>query len=131
MKVTRETDYSIRAMIFLKNNPDRLSTLGEIADGVRAPHAFMSKVLQSLSRSKLIASRKGKAGGFLLAAPAESITLGDIVHAACGEGPLIQTTCRRGGAVCPLNAECKVHRVWEGISRSMETALRSAKLSSL
>lgn len=131
MHITRETDYSIRAMLFLRNNAGEYSSLGEIADGVHSPQAFMSKVLQNLVHKGLVLSRKGKAGGFSLARPADKITMADIVHAACGDGPLINTTCRRGGTVCPLNRDCGVHGIWEDLSRIMEISLKSRKLSRL
>lgn len=131
MHITRETDYTIRAMIHLRNAEGRFSSLGEIAAGVHTPPAFMSKVLQNLVRKGLAVSRKGKAGGFSLAGRPDKITLGDIVRAACGDGPLIKTTCRRGGAVCPLNRDCGVHGIWEDLSRIMEISLDSRKLSRL
>lgn len=131
MYITRETDYTIRAMLYLRNNAERLSSLGEISAGVCSPPAFMSKVLQNLVHKGLALSRKGKAGGFSLARPADKITMADIVHAACGDGPLINTTCRRGGTVCPLNRGCGVHGIWEDLSRIMEISLKSRKLSRL
>lgn len=131
MHITRETDYTIRAMIYLRNTEGKFSSLGEISAGVITPRAFMSKVLQNLVHKGLVVSRKGKAGGFALAGPADKISMADIVHAACGDGPLIKTTCRRGGEVCPLNRDCGVHGIWEDLSRIMEISLKSRKLSRL
>lgn len=131
MHITRETDYAIRAMLYLRNSAGKVSSLKEISAGVHTPAAFMSKVLQQLVRKGLVISKKGKAGGFTLGAAPEKISLGDIVHAACGDGPLIRTTCRRGNKVCPLNPGCGVHGIWEDLSRIMDITLGSRKLSGL
>ena len=72
MQLTRAADYAIRAMVYLATLPaQQRALLPALAQATGAPESFLSKVLQALSRAKLIASRRGQTGGFaILAFPA-------------------------------------------------------------
>lgn len=104
-------EYALRAVVHLaavKQRGDGASqTLGQIAHGTRVPEGYLSKVLQSLSRSGVILSQRGLGGGFRLAAPAESTTILAVL-AAVDPIERIHT--------CPLGLEshgtnlCPLHR---------------------
>jgi len=131
MQITAETDYAIRAMLYLRGAAGKPAVLGEIAEGVLIPKAFLSKVLQKLIGKGLVTSKKGKHGGFLLAADPDKITMYDIVLAASGNGQLLKTTCVKDGKPCPFVKDCRVHRVWETVSSMMRMTLETNRLSQL
>ena len=58
----------------------------QISESTGVPVEYLRKVLQRLSRARLVASERGRGGGFRLARPAERITLLNIVEAI--EGPV-------------------------------------------
>lgn len=58
----------------------------QISESTGVPVEYLRKVLQRLTRARLVASERGRGGGFRLARPADRITLLDIVEAI--EGPV-------------------------------------------
>lgn len=78
--------YGIRAVIFIASRPDqKLNTgLKQISDELRIPLPYLAKILQVLSRKKILHSSKGPHGGFYLLIPAAKLTLMDIIEAIDG-----------------------------------------------
>jgi cytochrome b6-f complex iron-sulfur subunit len=72
MQLTRAADYAVRVMIHLATLPagTRISR-DSLAAATEVPTHFLSKVLQQLSRARLIAVQRGTSGGFSLAVSAE------------------------------------------------------------
>lgn len=80
MRLTAMTDYSMRLLMYLGNQPDRLCTIAEVAraHGISEPH--LMKVTHRLAQAGWIETTRGKNGGMRLArAPAE-ISLGAVVR---------------------------------------------------
>jgi Rrf2 family protein len=56
-------------------------TVGQIAAGTHVPAGYLAKVLQSLSRSGIIASQRGLGGGFRLARLPRETSIYDVMQA--------------------------------------------------
>ena len=81
LNFSRPCSYAIRALTYLALQPTgKLSGAREIAESEDIPHAFLGKVLLPLCREHLLRSRKGIAGGYELAQPAQEINLLAIVR---------------------------------------------------
>jgi Rrf2 family protein len=102
---------------------DELATHGDV------PEHFLSKILQSLARSGLIAAHRGMTGGYELARPAESVTLLDVVEAM--EGPLVLNVCVAERPSCHRKNWCSVHRVWAEAQQALASVLRAATIRQL
>ena len=78
--------YGIRAVIFIASRPDpKINTgLRQIADELKIPQPYLAKILQTLSRKKILHSSKGPHGGFCLLVPAGKLTLMNIIEAFDG-----------------------------------------------
>lgn len=78
--------YGIRAVIFIASRPDpKINTgLRQIADELKIPQPYLAKILQTLSRKKILHSSKGPHGGFSLHVPSGKLTLMDIIEATDG-----------------------------------------------
>jgi len=78
--------YGIRAVIFIASRPDpKINTgLKQISDELRIPRPYLAKILQALSRKKILHSSKGPHGGFYLLVPPGKLTLMDIIEAIDG-----------------------------------------------
>ena len=63
---SKSCEYAIRATIFIASKccENRKVGLKEIADAIDSPTAFTAKILQKLSKNKIINSTKGVNGGF-------------------------------------------------------------------
>ena len=84
----------------------RRTSVKEIARVMGVSEAHLAKVFQRLAKSGLVASMRGPKGGFVLAKPAEQITLYDIYKVV--EEPA-QQYCLLTKDYCPFGSAC-----WEG-----------------
>lgn len=80
MRLTRYTDYSLRVLIHLALNDDRLCSIGEIARTYDVSHNHLMKVVNALAHDGFIETVRGRAGGMGLARPAEKISVGEVVR---------------------------------------------------
>ena len=105
MRLTRQTNYAIRILMYCAANSDRLSRIREIAAAYAASELFLFKILQPLVEVGMVETVRGRNGGIRLAKPAESITLKDVVQAT--EESFALAECFETGAVdCPLIDNC-------------------------
>lgn len=105
--------YGIRAVIFIASRPDKKLNTGlkQIADELKIPQPYLAKILQILSRKKILRSAKGPHGGFYLFKPADEMTLMDIIDAV--DGGEFFDRCYVTGEKCnfdlPGKAVCILH----------------------
>lgn len=128
---SKACEYGIKAMIFIaqeNEKPGRVS-LKEIAGEINSPVAFTAKILQILSREGLLISSKGPTGGFNLAAPAEKVTLAQIVSAIDGDS--IFTGCALGLQKCSGEKPCPMHSQFAIVRDQLAAMLHSSNLSEL
>ena len=87
VRITARVDYAVRAMVVLAaaTNPAPMKA-ETVAAAQNIPLYFLLKILADLRAAQLVASRRGQAGGYTLARPAEDIAVADIIRAV--EGPL-------------------------------------------
>jgi Rrf2 family protein len=85
VQISARADYAVRAMLALAAAGDMVSAQ-TLADDQGLPHKFLEAILGDLRRAGLVRSHRGAVGGYRLTAPAEEITLGDIIRAV--DGPL-------------------------------------------
>lgn len=130
MQLTRTADYAIRVMIHLAGLPSGARTSREtLARWTQVPGEFLSKVLQSLARARLIHSHRGTRGGFELARSGNQITMLDVVEAI--EGPLQLNVCLAQDDACGRRWWCPAHNVWREAQAAMVQVLAAANMEQL
>ncbi|WP_321472316.1 Rrf2 family transcriptional regulator [uncultured Paludibaculum sp.] len=130
MQLTRAADYAVRVMVHLASaSVGERVTLTEFASFGDAPEAFLSKVLQSLTRAGLTISHRGVSGGYTIGRPASEITLLDVVEAM--EGPLQLNLCIGPAGSCGRSGWCSVHEVWIEAQQALAAVLKSHTIASL
>ena len=65
--ISQTVEYALRAVVYLADQGEAARTTQQIAEATRVPPAYLSKVMQGLSRGKLVHSQRGLHGGFTLA----------------------------------------------------------------
>ena len=129
MQLTRAADYGVRVMIHLASpGPDGRASLTDLAAAVDVSPAFLSKVLQRLVRSGLVASWRGKKGGFELLGRGRAASLLEILQALDGV-PELNVCLEPGG--CGRSPWCGAHLVWTEAQDRMREVLSSASLERL
>jgi Rrf2 family protein len=130
MQLTRAADYAVRVMIHLSSlTPGTRLPLHTLAQAVNVPESFLSKVLQSLTRAGLIASRRGTDGGFTLHAGTNAVSMLDVIQAI--DGPIQLNVCLAPDASCSRSGNCPAHPVWARAQEALVSVLAEAKLSDM
>jgi Rrf2 family protein len=89
--LSQKAKYALRALVELARADGAQLTAGEIAVRADAPRKFLEAILLELSRNRLVASRRGKFGGYVLARPAAEISFAEAIRII--EGPLALAPC--------------------------------------
>ncbi len=113
-------------MVVLAARPQLPVTTQRIAASSQVPPDYLIKVLQSLARSGLVASQRGKNGGHALTRDPHTINILEIVNAV---DPILRIK------TCPLDLHgeklCPLHRKMDDALAHTEDAFRTTTLADL
>jgi len=123
--LSQSVEYALRAAVFLAREGEPRTT-AQVAEATQVPAAYLSKILQGLSRAGIVRSQRGIGGGMTLASQPDELTILDVVNAV---EPLqrIET--------CPLGLLehgvklCALHRRLDNAMESVEDAFRQSTLA--
>mgnify|MGYP002621887820 CR=1 FL=1 len=108
MRLTRQTNYAIRILMYCAANDGRLSRIPEIAAAYSVSELFLFKILQPLVEHRLVETVRGRNGGVRLARPAADITLFDVVRVT--EESFAMAECfEKDSTDCPLVDSCSLN----------------------
>jgi Rrf2 family transcriptional regulator, cysteine metabolism repressor len=126
MKISQKLEYACRAMAQLAKYHDgrTLIRLEDLAQREAVSANFLVQILNDLRRAGLIDSRRGKAGGYLLARAADQVSLRQIVEAV--DPVLLQCSTTIDG-----DSGQAVSRAWQKISSSLQHSLDQIMLDQL
>ena len=130
IRITRQTDYGIVLLSQMAIHPmTEVHTAKHAAQQSHIPLPMASKILKALAKGGLLVSQRGVKGGYRLAAPAERISLADVIQAL--EGPIGMTECSFKPGACEQEGSCPVQSNWKQISLAMRDALDRIPLSEM
>ena len=121
-------EYAMRAMVALAAGNGQSMTTRQIADTMKVPQSYLSKVLQSLVRAGLVYSTRGLKGGFVLARGPEELNMMQILNAV-SPYKRIET--------CPLDMDehssdlCPLHRRLDAAMGMVQDAFEGTTLAEL
>jgi Rrf2 family protein len=123
-------EYAIRGVAELaaRGGSSRV-LLDDLVAGTGLPRDFMAKVFQKLVHGRVLASAKGRGGGFSLARPAHEITLVQIVEAV--EGPQAYDRCVVGLERCNDQMPCAQHDLYKPIRQRIKDYLNTTTAADL
>ena len=103
--------YAIRSILYLGIHSDETKKIGvkKIAEELETPQPFLAKLLQQMTKSKLVSSTKGPNGGFYLSAKNKQNSIWDIVQNIDGTEKFDQ--CFLGLSRCEDENPCPVHYI--------------------
>ena len=131
--LSQKTRYTIRAMQHLA---DRYGggpvSLAEIAAVQKIPANFLTTILSEFSRIGLVASRRGKDGGYRLAIPPVDVTYGDLIRMTRGSLALVPCASRFAHEKCKNcveEGECRTRALMLQVRDETARILDSIRLS--
>ena len=125
---SRTIEYAMRAMVALAAGDGRPMTTRQIAETMKVPQSYLSKVLQSQVRAGLVHSTRGLRGGFVLARKPEDLNMMEILNAV-SPYKRIET--------CPLDVEghssdlCPLHSRLDQAMAMVQEAFEGTSLAEI
>lgn len=129
--IAKSTEYAIRALVYiqLKNLEQKRPGVSEIAREINAPEAYSAKILQTLTKHKLLDSMKGRGGGFFFNENQSKLTLYDVIHVM--EGDACFHKCGFGLKECNNDNPCPLHDKYKIVRDEYYDIVRTATIISL
>ena len=126
--ISQTTEYALRAVVFLAQHADESWTTRQVAKATAVPAGYLSKVLQGLTRYGIVASQRGRTGGFKLARSPKRLTILQVVNAV---EPLQRfKKCPLGFKTHGTNL-CSLHRKLDDTIAIVDKELKATKVSDL
>lgn len=130
MKITRKSDYGLRAMVELAKRYDTGPIpIAAVASAQRVPDSFTEKIMQELKGAGLIRAVQGRGGGYTLAQDPATISVKAIVEAL--EGPVALVSCLDPDLECQIEAGCPTSGFWALINERFAEVLGQTALADL
>ena len=120
MYLSKFTDYSFRILMYLGNNPDKLSTVDELSSILGLSTHHVKKIVYKLSTNNYILSLKGRNGGIKLGMDHKDINLGKLLEITEDNLDILECFSIENNT-CSLNNCCKLKPI-------INDALESFKL---
>ncbi len=133
MKLSTKGRYGLRAVLDLALHcEEEAIALSSIAERQGISISYLEQLIAKLKKAGIVESKRGAQGGYILARPAEEISVGDILRAC--EGDLHPVDCAEvygGKSSCKSADLCVTKYVWKRISDSINSAVDALMLSEL
>jgi Rrf2 family protein len=103
--LNKKTKYALRAVMALARRKDEgLVLIADLAESENIPKKFLEQILLDLKRAGILASTKGKGGGYALGRPASDVSVGAIIRVIEGSLAMVPCVSQHSPGVCE---ECK------------------------
>jgi len=126
--ISQTAEYALRAIVFLADNAGEAHTTEEIARATKVPVGYLAKIMQGLSRSRLVNSQRGLHGGFTLIKAPTELSIYEVVQAV---DPIMRIDS------CPLQLEghgdelCPLHRTLDQAMGQVEELFRKTMVDQM
>ncbi len=126
MMLSNSSKYALKAVLYLALHTDENNKMmvKDISERINVPKAYIAKLLQELSKRKIISSTKGPKGGFYLNPSNRNETIIQIIEVIDGKKKM--ESCLLGLEDCNEEKPCPIHRLISP-SRSKMIALLESK----
>ena len=106
MRLTTMTDYALRLLMYVAQQPGRLCTIAEVAGAYGISEAHLMKITHQLGLAGWLETVRGKGGGMRLAAAPADINLGAVVRSVEPDFALVD--CLTTDNACRLTGHCRL-----------------------
>ena len=132
MNVSQKSQYALRAIFELsKNHGKGPVKIADIARAQAIPQRFLEVILNQLKQGRIVESRRGNEGGYILVQSPEEITVGDVMLLLQGSFDLV--TCNAGGSDdrCPLYGSCVFLPMWKEVKAAISNVYDNTTFQNL
>ncbi|WP_332715190.1 Rrf2 family transcriptional regulator [Pelagibacterium mangrovi] len=79
MRLSTQTNFAVRTLVYCAASDSELHRVGDIAKAFGISDMFLFKIIVPLTRNQLLETVRGRRGGVRLARPASTINLLDVI----------------------------------------------------
>jgi len=133
--ISKKTKYAINALVYLtKKRNEGPILISEIAEKEKIPQKFLEAILLDLKKTGILASKKGKGGGYYLLKPPEEVNIAEIMRLF--DGPIALLPCAtykyyQHCEECGDEEVCGIRRVFLEVRDKTVKMLKQATLSEI
>lgn len=127
VQISAKTDYAVRALLSLAAREPDLVKIDTVITEQGLPRKFVEAILGELRRAGLVRSQRGVDGGYALARPAKTITIGSIMRAV--DGPLAEVRGLRPHETTYAGVAEHLPEVWVAVRSSLRRVLDETSLA--
>jgi Rrf2 family protein len=126
--ISQTSEYALRVVVFLADHHPHDQTRDTLETETKVPFADLDRILHQLTDAGLLAPRPTPQAGYHLVAPAQDITVYQVVQAVAPVKRI--TECPLGFAGHGANL-CPLHRALDNAMLAVETAFRKLTIHHL
>ncbi len=134
MKLSAQEEYGLRCLLYMaRHGEERSHSIPEISrsEGLSVPN--VAKLMRILRLGGLVDSVRGQAGGYMLARPADQVSVSEILSLLGGSffGPHF---CDRHAGLernCAHTGDCSVRLLWSAVQKTLDGILSKTTLRDL
>ena len=131
LKLSKKVEYGLIAIRHIASMNNQISTVKEISERYSIPSDVLAKVMQKLTRGKIILSHQGAMGGYSLARRADAISVMDVISVIEGSKVGIAQCFEIESGNCSISHNCTIKNPLEKIQLSLENVFSSMKVSEI
>lgn len=106
MRLTKFSDYALRALLYAASRPGQRVTVEETAQLFGISRMHLKKVVMFLSAEGYVSAARGHHGGFTLAQAPEAINLGVLIRKTEPDFGMVE--CFLPENTCPISRSCRL-----------------------
>jgi Rrf2 family protein len=126
-QVPAKTQYAIRALVHIAQAGE--DSAARIAEAQKISPKYLEGVLSQLKTAGIVASDRGRQGGYRLVRDAADIRMSEVVEAT--EGEIRPVGCVDSADSCVMGVSCMPRRFWLGLKSAVDDYLSSVTLAEL
>ena len=127
--LSQTAEYALRAVLYVAQHGDRLVQAGEMAQALRIPRNYLSKIAHALAREGVLESTRGKSGGFRLAHAPDRLYVAQVVSPFDRLGEVRH--CLLGRTQCSDRTACAAHSRWKDVAERVAAFFRETTVAEL
>ncbi len=131
--ISQRAKYALRALVALSRAPMGAPVLIlDISRSQAIPKKFLEQILLELKRAGIVASKRGRAGGYVLSRPPDAITFGEVLRLI--DGPIAPLPCLSKIAYqrcrdCADEGTCEIRQVFAKVALATRGVLDSTTIA--
>ena len=127
--ITKNIYYAIRSLLYIAQKPNEMTSVSELVDKLKMHRAFLRKILQVLSKHKILKSLKGQGGGFALNIRPSKLRIIAVMEIFRGKMDIMD--CLLEKDICPYPDGCALMAKMKDIEKNLYRALKTTTIATL